>query len=311
MLEQAQALGLSGSVMQLGRQRMYFSRNDIEAWARKANVQISAPVGVEGKPSVDPNAIMTDVEFFNAIGFEDVYSGDISDYQESSHGFDLNLPLPEDLKGKYDVVFDGGTIEHIFDQPSVFRNIHDLLKPDGRIIHFSPSTNNVDHGFYMYSPTLFYEYYSANQYDIEVSQIYKFKATAPVKVGTWDFYEYTPGSLGWLTNSFPGPMGVFMIAKKNEHSLRGVIPQQGRMANAWMGSTQGEVSKLEYDEDDEIASHGNSYHEAVTTRPSRARTGFIAATRDFVKRNPFLYRSALWVRRRVPWGKMPKKVGTY
>jgi len=41
-----------------------------------------------------------------------------------------------------------------------------LLKPGGRIIFLSPSTNHVDHGFYMFLPTLFMDYLLANGFSI-------------------------------------------------------------------------------------------------------------------------------------------------
>ena len=62
------------------------------------------------------------------------------------------------------MIIDGGTMEHIFHIPNVLNNIYRMLRVGGRIIHISPSSNYVDHGFYSFSPTLFYDFYQTNKF---------------------------------------------------------------------------------------------------------------------------------------------------
>jgi len=100
--------------------------------------------------------------------------------------------MPEDNSPQYDVIYDGGTLEHIFNAPQALKTIHGLLKQDGIIVHGSPSHNHVDHGFYMFSPTFFWDYYSANKYNILTS--YLFQYSSPDNC-TWEVFEYQPGSL--------------------------------------------------------------------------------------------------------------------
>jgi hypothetical protein len=133
---------------------------------------------------------------------------------------------------QYDVVFDGGTIEHVFNLPQVLKNIHHLLKISGRIIHASPSHNHVDHGFFMFSPTFFNDYYTANLYNIKT--FYLFKYSSPQK-SVWSVYEYKPGSID--AYSFGGfgkkMLGIWFIAKKTSASLDNIIPQQGGYLHIW------------------------------------------------------------------------------
>jgi len=82
---------------------------------------------------------------------------------------DLNLPLPEPAMGDrelFDVAINHGTAEHIFNIAQVFRTMHDRCATGGLMVHESPFTGWIDHGFYCLQPTLFYDLAAANGYEI-------------------------------------------------------------------------------------------------------------------------------------------------
>lgn len=74
---------------------------------------------------------------------------------------DLNAPLPHSLCGRYDVVYDGGTMEHCFNVGQVMRNITALARVGGFIAHVNP-LNYYNHGFFAFNPTFYHDYYSQN-----------------------------------------------------------------------------------------------------------------------------------------------------
>ena len=82
-----------------------------------------------------------------------------------SRGFekvvDLNLPGPPELVGQYDIVFDGGTLEHCFNVGQVMRNAFAFAKVGGFIIHVNP-LNWFNHGFFNFNPTFYYDWYARN-----------------------------------------------------------------------------------------------------------------------------------------------------
>jgi len=225
------------TLLQLGRQHTFLTYSLIQKLAGKHGVALS-PVK-EVKPSFNPElaerGFIDDTTLFEALGFGQVESLDVSPYEEATFVEDLNKPIPEKYWGKYDVIFDGGTAEHIFDFPQVLRNIHLLLKENGVIIHLSPSHNHVDHGFYMFSPTLFSEYYRANQYSILTSNIYQYSKRHDKD--PWIIYSYEPGCLDAFSFGGFGKelLGIFMVAKKTEHSTSDVVPQQGYYHTQWSG----------------------------------------------------------------------------
>jgi hypothetical protein len=76
----------------------------------------------------------------------------------------LDLNTPVQLDRRFDVVINHGTAEHIFNVAQVFRTAHDYTLPDGYMIHESPFTGWVDHGFYNMQPTLFFDLAEVNEY---------------------------------------------------------------------------------------------------------------------------------------------------
>ena len=97
------------------------------------------------------------------FGASRVDSYDLSDFDGASHIADLNHPLA--VEATYDTVIDCGTLEHILNVPQALQNISMMCRDGGRILHVSPSNNYCGHGFWQFSPELFYSLYSeANGY---------------------------------------------------------------------------------------------------------------------------------------------------
>jgi hypothetical protein len=113
--------------------------------------------------------IAESLSLFQALGGE-LHCFDIS----ASRGFeivaDLNYPLPPATAGQYDIVYDGGTMEHCFNVPQVITNILGLCRIGGYIIHVNP-LNYFNHGFYSFHPTFYHDFYTQSGSEL-VSPIY-------------------------------------------------------------------------------------------------------------------------------------------
>ena len=83
---------------------------------------------------------------------------DISNYEGANLIYDLNHRI--DLGLTYDLIVDGGTLEHIYNVPLALENISSLLKVGGRVLHFVPGNNQMGHGMYQFSPEFFSSVYS-------------------------------------------------------------------------------------------------------------------------------------------------------
>jgi hypothetical protein len=269
---------LGGSVLQLGRQTVYLKSSQ--------SLSVLKEFGI--KPSVDlsPNSQsnINDITLFKSLGFDVVESVDFSDYEKPTHTHDFNLPIPENFHEKYDAIYDGGTTEHIFDFPQCLKNIYKMLKRGGVIMHASPANNYVDHGFYSFSPTVFYDYYTANGFEILKSCIFEVKPSANKCV----VYEYDPQRLSSLPRDGFGELLVWFVARKVDGSTCDGIPQQGAYLKTWSKSS--ELEQVEF-----------------STSP---RLRLVSHLKRIIKGTPFLY--DLFLRfRRVVGGKKPPIVATY
>jgi hypothetical protein len=81
---------------------------------------------------------------------------DASPYEGADVVQDLNLPVPEQFKERYTVVFDGGTLEHIFNFPVALKNCMEMLRPGGTLFVNVIANQQFGHGFYQVSPELFF-----------------------------------------------------------------------------------------------------------------------------------------------------------
>lgn len=95
---------------------------------------------------------------FRALGAEAVESVDVSDYENPTHVADLGEPTT--LPVRYDTVIDAGSLEHVFDVVTAFRNIIGFTAENGRIVHVLPVNNLSGHGFWQFSSDLLYALYS-------------------------------------------------------------------------------------------------------------------------------------------------------
>lgn len=104
------------------------------------------------------------------LGFTRIDSMDISDYEGVSIIHDLNQPVPDTLLEQYDVVLDGGTLEHVFHFPTALENAMRMVKQGGHLILGAPANGLCGHGFYQISPELFFRL--CPKYGFELLRIY-------------------------------------------------------------------------------------------------------------------------------------------
>ncbi len=206
-------------------------------------------------------APQTDEEYFRWLGFDVVESLDVSAAEGPTYVADLNdnwrttvnieaamfpsMAPREPSPGAIDVVYDGGTLEHIFHLPNALANIAALLKVAGRVIHASPCNNYVDHGFYQFSPCFFLDYYEANGWEINTCRV-TLSDPSETDVRT---YDYAPGcsDAGRGLPALDQPQllwDVFTICTKLETSTCGVIPMQSGCRRLW-GRMKADKARLE------------------------------------------------------------------
>jgi hypothetical protein len=213
--------GLGAPLLALGVQHMRFTAAEYRAI-------------VGGSVVADSSAPMRDRDFYASCGIDDVVSLDVSSYEGADVAFDLNLPprdVPAALAGRFGIVLNSGTLEHVFHIPNALASITRLLHSGGSVIHIVPTHNCVDHGFYQISPTLLFDYYEAARYEVlEAASVswdtsatgIAFSHIAPLQSGS--FGEGLIGTLGRET------ILVMLLARKTADAVEEPLPVQSHYA---------------------------------------------------------------------------------
>lgn len=106
-------------------------------------------------------------ELYNYLGVSDYNSIDFNGLY-GAHPFDLNRDLAADYgyKETFDLITNYGTSNVVFNQYAFFRNVHNLCKTNGYMIHTFPSKGWGNQWFYRYDVRLIEDLAAANDYQI-------------------------------------------------------------------------------------------------------------------------------------------------
>jgi hypothetical protein len=224
LIQEAKRCPFYGNLLTLGRQEIMFNLDDFSSLAEENDFTLyltHSPLDDEKK-------------FWGSLGFEKITSLDVDPYEGANIIFDLNKLNAPCMK--FDCIIDGGTLEHVFHLPNALNNIHNMLNEDGRIIHFSPVNNYVDHGFVQFSPCFFCDYYTKNQYTINTTKIQIVPPNQNKNGRNFTFKEFNYDTKCIPDKHTPGDWNFVFIATKTEKSRSEKIPQQSLYEKIWAKS---------------------------------------------------------------------------
>jgi SAM-dependent methyltransferase len=211
--------------LMVGRQQLYTTDEEVIKYSNQFNFPLnSINLGKSGSYA-EP--------FFKLLGAKAIESIDFTNYEDATIIHDLNNPIPDSLKNKFTLLFDGGTLEHVFNFPVAIKNCMDALKPGGHFISITPSNNLCGHGFYQFSPELFFSLFS-HRNGFEIKKIFLGVENSTNKVKDW-YQVINPKELKkrvTLTNDSPTFMLV-LAEKISSMPLEKLIVQQSDYENVW------------------------------------------------------------------------------
>jgi len=137
----------------LGRQQWYVSRS--------TEIRLAREFGIPGAGNGElTHGGFADAFFRDWLGAREAVSLDASDFEGATRIHDLNRPVPPEWHEGFDVVLDGGTLEHIFNFPVAVESCMRMLKAGGTMFGFMPANNYCGHGLYQFSPELLFRIFS-------------------------------------------------------------------------------------------------------------------------------------------------------
>lgn len=204
---------IAGHVATLGVPALHFTAAEL------ASVLRDDAVG-EGRPHA--------TDLYRRLGFTQASYVDVSDYEGADIILDLGAAgiVPE-LEGAFDLVFDCGTLEHVFHLPNALRNVVHMTATGGHVLHLVLMDNGVDHGFYQLSPTLFFDWFEAAGLEVLEAAALRFDA-ADFRASDWSVRHVRRGTFGAGELGLAGgSTSLFMVlARKNREAPEAPSPIQ-------------------------------------------------------------------------------------
>jgi len=156
---------ISGTVVTLGRNSVSLTGDQLD--------QLMQTMGVPKRPDfqydIDADTMgrgrerITQESFFGAFSDARVISLDVSNYENAEIICDIQERLPRRWRRSADFVYDGGSLDNIFDVAATLKNLSRLIKPGGR---FLASNNGGPHptSYLKFSADWFMDFFAVNDY---------------------------------------------------------------------------------------------------------------------------------------------------
>jgi hypothetical protein len=179
-------------------------------------------------------------EFCGAATLETI---DFSGYEGATIAHDMNTAIPHHLRGAFDAVIEGGSLEHIFNFPVAMGNLMRMVRLGGTAFLTMPANNLCGHGFYQFSPELLYRIFSPEN-GFEAAPVIFLEAAFPGVELTPIRRAYAvadPMSVGRRVGLKSGSPTIMMVQAKKVREAEpfAAPPQQSDYAVAWDGAGGG------------------------------------------------------------------------
>lgn len=158
----ANARGVAfGRTLTLGRQRLYLPQRELQGLVATYRPDL------RGQVDDVRYGDAADAFFHRVLNVRELQTLDHSAYEGATLTHDLNQPLPSELHEQFDTVIDSGTLEHVFNLPIAIASCMQLVKRGGTLFLSSPANNLCGHGFYQFSPELWFRLFkNANGFSL-------------------------------------------------------------------------------------------------------------------------------------------------
>ena len=223
-------LPLNGDVLECGEANWYGDvdlrelTNDISRFSSEAKRQALLDQLGEAVESKRPGMLWEIAKVFWHT-FLQPNSVTAIDFHGTDQALKLDLNDPIDLKRQFSVVMNLGTVEHVFNIAQAFKTIHDHTMSDGLMIHGLPFSGWVDHGFYSFNPTFYWDLVAANGYTMMAMM---YTELMPLKIVTLNNREHILelAKNGQLCNNSL----IYTVLRRPKEAVPFKIPIQGYYA---------------------------------------------------------------------------------
>ena len=216
----------------LGRQGLAVNRRQMRAAFARAGEPIDDDTAARLLANPEGNRPGYSETFLRHCGAVRITSLDIRDYEGATLIHDLNLRVPDTVASRFSCVIDGGTLEHVFNIPVALANCMRMVRPGGHLLLVTPANNQMGHGFYQFSPELFWSVLS-EPYGFAIERMF----VCETRPGAVRYAVANPSSLGARVTLRNRRETILLVQarKLREERLDVLAPQQSDYAGIWQG----------------------------------------------------------------------------
>jgi hypothetical protein len=223
----AKSVGVDfGTTGMIGRQGLYVAPAEMQALIHSFGGCASEAVLAE----VYDGAAGYSEGLLRHLGARQTHSFDFSDFESATFTHDMNQPIEERFKEQYSVILDGGTLEHVFNFPVAIKSSMEMVKIGGHYMAITPANNFFGHGFYQFSPELYFTIMSPEN-GFRIQRVIAFEEVAqPV----WYAVRSPQEVKGRVTLMNSHPVHLLIIAQRTERvAIFNRTPQQSDYVGRW------------------------------------------------------------------------------
>ncbi|MBX9686099.1 MAG: class I SAM-dependent methyltransferase [Candidatus Obscuribacterales bacterium] len=160
---------------------------------------------------------MTDASFFLSFADCTVQAVDISDYEGAEIVHDIGQPVPDSLKNQFDFIYDGSTLDNVFNPAQSIANLSSMLRPGGRLLLHNWCSGHSA-AYVLLSPDWYMDFFSLNNY--ADCKVYVVEYLASPRVWHYDPLVVYSGQQGYecSSNESASWCAVICLAEKGEQS---------------------------------------------------------------------------------------------
>lgn len=159
---------IQGKIVTIGRNSVGFDGDGMDRLMESMGVPkregVTYEIDTDTMGSNKDYKRITQESFFAAFTDATVESLDINDYEKASIICDLQGRIPWKYRKYADFIYDGGSLDNIFDPAASLKNISRMLKPGGRVF---TSNNGGPHptSYLKFSADWFMDFFAINNYE--------------------------------------------------------------------------------------------------------------------------------------------------
>jgi hypothetical protein len=181
---------ITGNVLLLGRQEMFFTPDEALALVRRQGIEPKGRPELADFGHSKKRGYISDRSFFSLFTDACVVASDVTDREGADLLFDLSAELPATVQDRFDFIYNGSVLDNVFDPAACARNVSRMLTPEGRTLGYEGMVHRrTSFAYSRLSPEWFFDYFAINGFADIQCYVATFK---DFHADPWKLYEWSP-----------------------------------------------------------------------------------------------------------------------